>query len=137
MSKKVGIWIDHGKAFIVGISGEEENKTIIESNVDGRIRLSGGSRSRTPFGPQEVVSEKKMEERRKHQLGRYYKEILQVIGDASKLFIFGPGEAKIELEKEIKKNKELSAKVVGIETADRMTEPQIVAKVKKFFSPTP
>ena len=137
MKKNVGIWIDHEKALIVFLSNDKETKTTIASDVEGHIRLSGGSRSRTPFGPQEVASEKKMEERRKHQLKTYYREIIQFIGEAGKIFIFGPGEAKIELEKELKKNRELSAKVVGIEPADRMTEPQITEKVKKFFSPTP
>ena len=32
MSKKVVVWIDHEKAFIVCLPGEEENKTIIESH---------------------------------------------------------------------------------------------------------
>ena len=53
--------------------------------------------------------------------------------DADKILIFGPGEAKIELEKELKKSKELSLKIVGVEPADKMTEKQIAAKVKKVF----
>ena len=133
MDKRVGIWIDHEKAFIVSLSGDEETKTIIESHAEGHIRLSGGSRSRTTFGPQDVASEQKMEEKRKHQYRRYYQEIIQVIRDAGKIFIFGPGEAKIGLEKQIKKNKELSTKITGVKPADKMTEAQIVAKVKKVF----
>jgi len=133
MNKKVGIWIDHEKAFIVSITGDEETKTIIESDAEAHIRLSGGSRSRTTYGPQEVASETKMEERRKHQYRRYYQEIIQAVRDARMIFIFGPGEAKIELEKQIKKNKELSTKLTGVEPANKMTEAQIVAKVKEFF----
>ena len=135
MKKNVGIWVDHEKAFIVSFIGDQETLAFIQSNVEGHIRLSGGSRSRTPYGPQEVASERKMEERRKHQLRRYYQEIIRSIGDAGKILIFGPGEAKIELEKEIKKSKQLPSKIVGIEPADKMTERQIAAKVKKFFIP--
>ena len=59
----------------------------------------------------------------------------KAIGDAKKILIFGPGEAKGELEKEIKKRKDLSVTIVGVESADQMTDKQIVAKVRKFFSP--
>jgi len=47
--------------------------------------------------------------------------------------IFGPGEAKKELKKEMGKHKALAVKIAGIESADKMTALQIVAKVKKFF----
>jgi hypothetical protein len=70
MSKYAGIWIDHEKTFVVSIIDNEESIEIIESNVEGRIRLSGGSRSQTPCGPQEVATEKKAEERRKHRTWR-------------------------------------------------------------------
>jgi len=136
MKKYTGIWVDHKKAFMVLITGEEETCTIIESNVEGHIRLSGGSRSSTPYGPQDVSSERKIDERRKHQLKRYYEEIIRSIKDAQKILIFGPGEAKNELRKEMEKKKKLSGKIVGIEPADKMTEKEIRAKVKYFFPAT-
>jgi hypothetical protein len=51
------------------------------------------------------------------------------------VLIFGPGEAKLELENEIRKSKELARKLVGVETADKMTERQIAAKVRRYFFP--
>lgn len=59
MKKSVGIWIDHEKAFLVFIVADKETTTCIESNVEGRVRLSGGSRSATTYGPQDVASERK------------------------------------------------------------------------------
>lgn len=134
MKEYVGIWIDHEKAFIVSTNKDKDAIACIKSNVEGHFRLSGGSRSSTPYGPQEVASERKIEERRKHHLRQYYHRIIQAISDAQGIFIFGPGEAKIELEKEIKKrSKELSSKIVRTETTDKMTERQIAAKVRNFF----
>jgi hypothetical protein len=46
--------------------------------------------------------------------------------------IFGPGEAKGELQKRIKKNR-LGGRIVGIETVDKMTSRQIAAKVRRYF----
>ena len=63
MKKKMGIWIDHEKAYCVSIAGDKESREKIKSHIDRLVRLSGGSRSRTPFGPQEVASEKKADEK--------------------------------------------------------------------------
>ncbi|KPK30736.1 MAG: hypothetical protein AMK69_02625 [Nitrospira bacterium SG8_3] len=133
MKKCVGIWIDHEKAVLVFIVADKETTTSIESNVEGRVRLSGGSRSRTPYGPQDVASERKKEERHKHQLRRYYEKIIGALGDSKQILIFGPGEAKIELEKEMKRSKELGSRIVSVDPADKMTEKQIAAKVRDFF----
>jgi hypothetical protein len=133
MKKCVGIWIDHEKAFLVFILADKETTTSIESNVEGRVRLSGGSRSRTPYGPQDVASERKNEERHKHQLRRYYEKVIGALGDSKQIQIFGPGEAKIELEKEMKRSKALGSRIVSVEPADKMTEKQIAAKVRDFF----
>jgi hypothetical protein len=56
-----------------------------------------------------------------------------LLKDAKQIYIFGPGEAKIELKKEIEKNNVFLDKISDIETTDKLTEPQIVAKVKKYF----
>ena len=133
MKKYAGIWIDHEKAFVVLIHGEKAALHRIESNVEGRIRLSGGSRSRTSYGPQDVASETKIDRRRKHHLQDYYQKVIHGLVDADKIMVLGPGEAKAELAKEIRNSKELAAKIVSIERADKMTREQIIAKVKEFF----
>jgi hypothetical protein len=134
MKKSVGIWVDHKKAIIVSMREGEERLTCIESGVEPRVRLSGGSRSSTPYGPQEGPSERGIEERRNRQLSRYYRRIIRRIGDAWSILIFGPGEAKVELEREMKRSKTLASRIVGIQPADKMTERQIAAKVRKFFA---
>ena len=133
MKEYVGIWIDHEKAFIVSIGEDKETVNTIVSNVEGRIRLSGGYRASTPYGPQEGPSEGRREERRRQKLRQYYKKIIRTISNAQKILIFGPGEAKIELEREMKKSKGLYSKIVRIGTTDKMTERQIKAKVREFF----
>ena len=53
--------------------------------------------------------------------------------EAKHIDIFGPGEAKIELKKKIEKNNMFLNKISNIETTDKLAEPQIVVKVKKYF----
>lgn len=45
----------------------------------------------------------------------------------------GLGEAKIELKKKIEKNNMFLDKISNIETTDKLTEPQIIAKVKNIL----
>ena len=133
MKKYAGVWIDHEKAFVVVIDDEKAALHCVESHVEGHVRLSGGSRSRTPYGPQDVASEKTIEARRKRHLQQYYQEVIHAVADAYKIMIFGPGEAKTELAKEFRNSKELSSRIVSIERADKMTQRQIIAKVKESF----
>jgi len=143
MKKYAGIWLDHRKAVVVSLfidrqSSEtaQESVETLESDVERKVRLSGGSRTRaTPYGPQDVSVDGKMEARIKRQLKQYYQGIIKKIEDMDRIYLFGPGEAKIELKKEIAKKRELAAKKLAVETADKMTEKQIAARVREFFTP--
>lgn len=134
MTHYAGIWVDQRKAFVVTLKQDKEHLLRVDSEVEKHVRLSGGSRSRkTPYGPQEVAVDGKLDERRKQQLRKYYQEIIRLVQDVPKVMIMGPGHAKIELKKEFDKAKNLGAKVVKVETVDKMTEKQIVARVKHCF----
>jgi hypothetical protein len=136
MMRNVGIWMDHQKAFVVTIAGDESEVERIDSQAESHFHLSGGARSRSPYGPQDVASEHKYEERRRHHLQSYYQNIVKLCTGANELLIFGPGEAKTELLKEIGRSKELAQRVVAVETADKMTQAQTVAMVRKRFAET-
>lgn len=142
MKKYIGIWVDHKKAVIVTKKRRERSYeedveiavTQISSDVERKVRLSGGSRTRkTPWGPQEIAVDSKIEARQKQQLKKFYHRIIEFIKDADKILIMGPGEAKLELKKEIEKSKALIPRIVGVHTSDKMTDNQIAAKVKSYF----
>ena len=141
MKTCVGVWVDHRRAWIVTLKvpGDpyEERKTTTEeisSNVDRRVRLSGGSRTRkTPWGPQDISVDGRIEARQQQQLKEYYGRLIEKIKRADRLLIMGPGEAKHELEKEMMKNQTLSNKIAQIEPSDKMTPNEIAARVRSFF----
>ena len=145
MRKYIGIWIDHKKAVIVTKKQTERSYeedvelavTQISSDVERKVRLAGGSRTRnTPWGPQEVAVDSKIQARQNQQLKKFYHRIIEGITDADKILIMGPGEAKLELKKEIEKTKALIPKIVGVHISDKMTTNQIAAKVKSYFGQT-
>jgi len=63
----------------------------------------------------------------------YYDAVIACIGDAESILIFGPGEAKGELTKRLKRS-DLGGRIAGVETVDKMTDRQIAAKVRQHFA---
>ena len=127
MKKEIGLWIDHRKAIIVIITkdGEEETKKIT-SNMEKHVRFTNGNGSED--GSSEDVRDRKFG----NHLNSYYDEVLAMVRDADSIQIFGPGEAKGELEKHLEQAG-LKAKILAIETVDKMTDHQIAAKVRERF----
>ena len=124
MTHKVGIWIDHKKAVVVAASADGVTTKTLESEVGAHPRYAG---------QHDGGGEKKYEERHSQDLDRYYDEVIRQLTDADELLIFGPGEAKVELKERLRRSKTHSERTIGIETTDRLTDPQIVAKVKEHF----
>ncbi len=121
MQTTVGLWIDHKKAVIVFVKGKEEEIKLVSSNIEKQHRQSGVS---TP----DDIRHRELTE----HLNIYYDEVVSCIREAESILIFGPGEAKGELKKRLEKDN-LGGHIVGIEPADQMTDPQIVAKVREQF----
>ena len=59
MEKLFGLWVDHEKAVIVSLIDGSHKVIQVESDIEGRSRLKGGSRSNTPYGIQSATSESK------------------------------------------------------------------------------
>ncbi len=124
MKHKVGIWIDRKKAVIVSASADHVTAKTLESDVGSHARYSG---------PQDGGGEKQYEERHNEQLDQYYDEVISQLGQPEAILIFGPGEAKLQLNERLSRSKALAERLVGIETTDKLTDPQIVAKVKEHY----
>ncbi len=132
MQTRAGLWIDHRKAVIVVVADKGRVTIQIESNVEKQLRLNGGPRSKTQYGPQQAPPDDMRETVFMGHLGIYYDKVISCIRDAQAIQIFGPGEAKDELKKRLGKNG-LGGRVVGVATADKMTDRQITARILRDF----
>ena len=132
MKTTTGVWIDHRKAVIVTVTDKGEDVQEILSHVDKQLGRSEGVRSTAPFEAQLVPADDSQERGLTGHLDAYYDEVISHIRDAEVILIFGPGEAKGELVKRAERAK-LSGRIAGVETADKMTVPQIAVKVRKYF----
>jgi hypothetical protein len=124
MSHEVGVWIDHKKAVIVSIEAGQVTTKTLESDVGPHPHYSGS---------QEGGGEKKYEGRHNLHLDQYYDEVIRQLGQPDGLLLFGPGEAKLQLKDRLDRSKASSAPIVAVESTDKLTEPQIVAKVKEHY----
>jgi len=132
MKKEVGLWIDHRKAVIVTMENEVEAIREIKSNMEKHVRFSSGAHSKDSANPQGSSAEDMRDRQYGNHLGRYYEGVISLIRDADSIWIFGPGEAKGELENRLKHDG-LEERIVDIDTVDKMTDQQIAAKVRDRF----
>lgn len=79
------------------------------------------------------VADDRRERRALDDRKKFYEQAIACIRGAESLLILGPGEAKGEFSKHIKAKK-LRGIVVELETADKMTDRQLAAKVKQYFA---
>lgn len=129
MKKEVGLWIDHKKTVIVTFTDKGQEIKQITSHLERDAQPSAGWAAHSGKDYRETDQQ---DRRSMGHLDIYYDEVVAFIHDAESILIFGPGEAKGELKKRID-SKGLSGRIVGVETVDEMTVPQIAAKVRKHF----
>jgi stalled ribosome rescue protein Dom34 len=132
--KNTGIWLDKNKALIVNIENDVETLKRITSNIE-HFNVQGGSGTRFKGGPQDVVQDSKYLKREKHQLKDYFKNIALELIDRDALVIFGPAETNEKFGKELQDNySEINTKIKGIKKTDSMTDNQVKAWVRDFFT---
>jgi hypothetical protein len=130
--KSAGVWIDHRKAQIVGLTAEGPTTRVILSNVEKHPERGGDSPMKGPYEAQQVPADDRRQRALTGELASYYDAVIVALSDYGKLLVFGPGEAKGELRSRLMKHGH-AGRIVAVETEDKMTDRQIVAKVKKYF----
>ena len=133
MRTKVGLWIDHRKALVVAVTDKGEELGLIISKAEKQLQRSGDSPLRGPYEARQVPADDSRQRARTGRLNLYYDAVIACIADAESILIFGPGEAKGELKKRLER-KNLGGRIAAVETVDKMTKHQIVAKVRKHFA---
>ena len=116
--------------------GSMETTVVIQSRVDRQPGRSGGKQSTTPYEPQLVLADDRRQKRFTGQLDIYYDAVIACVRKAETILIFGPGEAKGEFRKRIKKAG-ICGRIEETETLGPMTDRQIVAHVRHYFQSIP
>lgn len=133
MGREVGVWIDHRKAMIASITDQGEEMALVISKAERQPRRAGDSPLQGRSEPErEPMSNAKQRKFTGH-LNVYYDAVIAALRDARGILICGPGEAKGELKRRLGRAK-LGARVLRVETEDKLTERQLMKKVRSFFA---
>ncbi len=107
---------------MAAVAGDAEDLTRILSGLEKHVRFSAS----------EGGAEDSRDKRFEGHLNQYYDQVVASLRDAGSILILGPGEAKHEVEKRLR-DAGLGKAIVGVETADKMTDPQIAAAARRRF----
>ncbi len=132
MDGKAGVWIDHRESIIVALTDDGEHTTHIASNVEKHLERGGDSPLKGSYEARQVPRDDSRQRALTGELNVYYDTVIEALRGYDHLLLIGPGEAKGELQKRLKKAK-LDARVEAVETSDKLTDPQIAAKVRAHF----
>lgn len=111
MKTEIGLWIDWQKATIIVASDAQEEVSEILSHAATKP-------SRKLFRVKD----------------QYYNRVIAQIRRATSVLIFGPDEAKAELQCRLQE-REPSDRTVNVETGYDMNPRQIMTKVRSYFRP--
>ncbi len=133
MSGNAGVWVDHRKAVVVELTaGGGEKTSVIFSHVEKHPERGGDSPMKGRSEALSVPPDDMRQRALTGELNIYYDAVIAALRQHDRLLLLGPGEAKAELHNRLLKAK-LGDRVVSVQTEDKMTDPQIVAKVREFF----
>jgi stalled ribosome rescue protein Dom34 len=116
--KYAGVWLDNHKAMI--ISDTSGNDYTINDKVIATDNHSGGS-------------EHSMNNARQSDLLKYYKTVSSRLLNYDEILIFGPGKSQEQLQHHLQEDAQFKSKQISIESAEQLTDPQMIAKVRDFF----
>ncbi len=131
--RKVGIWIDQKEANLITLTKKAVHSKTIYSDIESRVRIEGEKKQFGRFGDQYLVDEKGKENRLKEYTQKYLLRVAKELSKADEIFLFGPAQMKLKLEKLISGMPELAVKMKDIKTTEKMTHNQKLAYVKDFY----
>jgi hypothetical protein len=133
---QAGVWIDHRKAQIVGVTPDGETTTVILSKVEKHLERAGDSPMKGAYEARQVPADNSRQRALTGELNIYYDAVIAALHSYGEILVFGPGEAKGELHARLLKMNS-GARVAAIQTEGRMTDHEIVAKVREYFGQQP
>jgi hypothetical protein len=134
-AKRIGLWLDHAKAHFIDISKGPEIVETAFSDQESELRYKGESGNGTLLGNNRATNnEHHKHNREKLIMDEYYRMLTDRLQHYDDILLFGPTSAKDELHNKLNADKRFKDKSITIAPADQLSEKQMVAKVKSFFS---
>jgi stalled ribosome rescue protein Dom34 len=113
------VWLDHAEATIISYTPRGSRTQVARSQLPPSRAHSDRGQSGSGHVRDDV---------------EFFDEIARLIGDIPEVLIVGPGLAKTAFERYVRKHHPvLAGHIVGVETVDHPTAPQILKYSKQYF----
>jgi hypothetical protein len=120
--KQIGIWMDHSTANLIELTNDKIVKRTMEL---------------IPAFPGPVenlrLNESLINNKEQNHLSEFYQKLSNVIKDFDEVLLYGPTNAKTELFNQLKEDIHFDRIKIEVQPADKMTDNQQEAFVKKYF----
>lgn len=136
MALRAGVWIDGKKAVLVFLDGRKVDKRVVLSNIDRHPGRFSGDKTAPAYGTRDFSAMDHEERYYRKQVTLFYDQLVPLLRSCSSLLILGPGESRRDFAERLRK-KGFPGEIAAVEPADRMTDPQLVARVKVFHAGRP
>jgi hypothetical protein len=121
--KQIGIWMDHSTAHVIEAKDSKLESKSINSEFTFQQKQQALSRN-----------ENIMHNKEQNLQAKYYESIANVLKGHNEVLLFGPTNAKVELSNILKADHHFDNIKIDILDADKMTENQQHAFVRKHFN---
>lgn len=121
--RKIGIWMDHSTANLMEFTPDPIETTTLDVAFTHQEKEDSPGRS-----------EQLMHNKEQQQQGEFYKKIGDAIQHYDAVLLFGPTNAKTELLHTLRADHRFGKIRIDVQPADKMTENQQHAFVKKHFT---
>lgn len=122
-TKKLGIWMDHSFAHLMELTATNYKIKTIESEFLTKIQ-------NTNFDKYDEI----LSLNEQNQLNCYYKKIGEIIKNYSRVILFGPSDAKVELFDLLSEDVRFLKIKFEIKDTEKMTVQQQHTFIKDYFS---
>lgn len=116
-----GVWLDNQKAMIIASNSENsENDYAIQGKIKASENQGGGS-------------EHSMNNAKQSDMLKFFKSLSGKLLPYNEILIFGPGKSQEQFQNHLQADAQFNNKQITIDSAETLTEPQMIAKVRDFF----
>lgn len=133
MPKHVGVWIDRKHALVVEVDDGTTRLDRLHAGEDEPFPPTQETRAEHRYTRNDFVAEKTLERKSEMERNEMYDAVIKRIDSVRSVWVLGPGEAKDEFVRHLK-SRRVQGLEIEVSTSDKMTEPQLVAKVQKHFA---
>lgn len=119
--QSAGVWLDHEQAILITHDTELGDFAIGEKLKSGHSRGGGGS--------EHAINHALRTEDQK-----FFKSLATHLHPFDEILLFGPGKIQEQFHNHLSEDTQFKNKQITLQSAEHMTDPQMVAQVRNFFN---